>query len=164
MLNIDDWVWERSQYWWNRLNMAHHTLYEIPEITISDRPSRAAGWCHVKNGKLEITLYEHYINTEKEKYEQTIGHELAHAHNYCHYHKMGHGYLWKQTMLKIGLKPDRCHNFKSPNDQNIICQCGSNLRIGKTQLKRMSAGHMGYICLKCRRKISCINGVINLSY
>src|SRR6188768_1477890 len=121
MLNIDDWVWERSTHWWNELNRAYHTLYEIPTIAITDRLARKAGVCRVKGGKLEITLYEHYIKNEGEKYDQTIGHELAHAHNYLFYHHMGHDNRWKETMRKIGLRPDRCHNYDAPNRNVVNC-------------------------------------------
>lgn len=82
-----------------------------PPVTISDRVTRQAGYCSYKQNKVEVTLYDHYINMIGERYDQTIAHELAHAHNYFLYHKMGHGRIWKQTMLKLGLKPDVYHNY-----------------------------------------------------
>lgn len=165
----DSWVLERSEFWWEKLNATYGTKYELPTIEISDRKTSLGGYCKYKytNGikDPEITLYDFYIQTQGEKYDSTIGHELAHAHNFLYFsrHK-SHGPEWKQAMISIGLPPVRCHNYDIPGTHTNWCPCGKKLRFGPVIWKKMNKSSNYYrICRNCRRHINIVNGVISFN-
>lgn len=151
MDNIEDWVWERSKYWWGLINRSYHTLYDMPIIEIDDAVRQRIGYCRKKGNKIRVTFYKPYIKAVGEKYDQTIGHELVHAHNFSFYHhKVGHGEKWKEGMRKIGLEPIVRSNYDVILGLHPYkCKCGQMLYFGKTQWKRLGKGEKWYICLKC---------------
>jgi len=156
MNNIDDWVWERSKYWWDLINRSYHTLYEMPVIEIDDTPRRRVGYCTKKGKDIRVIFYEPYIKTVGEKYDQTIAHELVHAHNFSFYNRnVGHSEEWKAGMRKIGLKPIVRSNYGVILGQHSYqCKCGQMLYFGKTQWKRLGTGERWYRCLNCNNIIT----------
>lgn len=144
----DDWVWDRVKYWWSLLNQKHNRHFDIPTVEITDRNARKAGYCSFGPNPT-ITLYEYYLNRYGEKYDQTIGHELVHAHNFLYYGKnTGHTSIWKNTMRMVGLNPAVYHNYEPPNRHKVLCKCGQYVHFGPTQLKRMRNG-TSYRCRNC---------------
>lgn len=68
--------------------------------------------------KHHIRLNGQLLNENTERFiEQTVGHEWAHlAAAHLHGHKIqGHGKEWKSLMVRLGLKPERCHTYDTQN-------------------------------------------------
>lgn len=173
MLCSREWVRERVAYWWRSLKAAY-TINDkpygsleyqpdwwarFPRVAFSNRLTSTAGQARWR--KCEVKFSLHFMNTiEQERYDQTIGHEVAHIwantmHDCC----VGHGSQWKSVMRRIGLEPSRCHQYESAvtkrrqNRVHMTCGCPEGCMLGPQQYKKVQRGTARYRCLKCNKRI-----------
>lgn len=85
---------------------------------------------------------------------QTIPHEVCHiACSQWYKHRVAHGYEWQVMMLKIGLSPDRCHQYevkraRKTNKFKYTCDCSSHW-IGTTRHNKAQQNPRRYKCKLC---------------
>lgn len=92
-----------------------------PEITYEVAGNVAGYACYGEN---KIKLNSDYLRTEfQDMMHDTIPHEVAHfvTHWVYDYGRMNpygkrivkpHGPQWRGVMLRLGVEPERCHNYK----------------------------------------------------
>ena len=85
---------------------------------------RTAGKCHPSQRwvKLNPSMFK---DNFKEMIGQTLPHEIAHLVAWKEYGERGHGAGWKRVMRRMGLQPDRCHDYDMSNvlKNKIYCDC-----------------------------------------
>lgn len=105
--NIELW----NTRWWNLLCDKYPLQGFIkPKIVFNNRLKTTAGQCYMEDRIVQLSteLYaEHTTHFEI----NTIPHELCHQVAWDIYRAPGHCPKWKSIMVKIGLKPDRCHTM-----------------------------------------------------
>lgn len=112
-----------------------------------DRAKRRAGCCFYRV-KI-ITLSYHYVIRNLDKHDDiydTILHEIAHA---LAGHKAGHGDEWKAICVRIGARPQRCHDSQVINmpKGRLTATCKGCGKIF-TRHKRVKASTYRY-CRNC---------------
>ena len=105
--NIELW----NTRWWNLL-CDNYPLqgFTKPQIMFNNRLKTTAGAAYMESRLIHLSaeLYSEY----RKKFEvSVIPHELCHQVAYDIYQAKGHCPKWKSIMVKIGLKPDRCHTM-----------------------------------------------------
>ncbi len=170
MLCTRQWVRERVQYWWTKLQEQY--LYDdsipskmwmgiVPRVQFSNRMTSTAGLAYTsytKECRVKFSLF--FMETvPQHEYDPTIAHEVAHIWA----DKMlgsdaKHGWSWKQVMRAIGQKPDVCHTYDSkPRKKRakvrIYCGCEGGTLMGRTQYNRLLRGK-NYTCRKCNCRCS----------
>jgi predicted SprT family Zn-dependent metalloprotease len=107
--------------------------------------------------KLNKTLFLE----NKDKFNQTIGHEIAHLLNYEIYGHTGHNGSWKAIMILLGLKPNRCHEYKVEKRRHkpkgyAYCHCRDNIPLKSKKYTNMIQG-INYRCKLCDSRLILIN-------
>jgi len=137
------------------------------EIDFSNRMKVTAGKAiYSVNGNHIIRLSRPIWDriTEEEK-AHTIKHEACHiiSHKIFGMGIKGHGLEWKNCMLRIGEKPNRCHNYdvsglrnKKGKVYNITCACNKIREIGHIRAKRIMLNEASYICKKCKSEVKLV--------
>jgi len=102
--------------------------------------------------KLNYRLFLKY----PKKLRQTYGHELAHLISFWLHgdEGRGHGFRWKEIMLKLGLEPQRCHKMKTKRARwkryPAYCACeGKTFKLTKTKYYRVEQ----YKCRTCHEPL-----------
>lgn len=73
---------------------------------------RFLGRCYINRKVIEISLW--HILKNPDHVEETIRHEIAHALDWIHFKKCGHGVSWKLLCIEIGANPTRVCNEATP--------------------------------------------------
>lgn len=79
--------------------------------------ARLGGQAHYS--KFRIRLNPAFLNKYQDEYMQTVIHEVVHLGVYHVYFVHGnkrvsaHGPEWKRMMVRVGARPDRCHNYEA---------------------------------------------------
>lgn len=149
----EEWARSRVGFWWAKLCTVHNSNLSQPEVIFSNKMVTCAGRASTRLNRIKLS--NHFLENEKEGYDQTIGHELAHIFaNRYHNRPCGHGPLWKMVMVKIGLKPTRCHTYSSTikRGQNFMikCKCGQIIKLTLRLMQQIGK----YRCKKCRTPLS----------
>ena len=133
-----------------------------PSISFNNR-TRAAGICK-SNGSIELSkpYLQHH---EDDMVWDTLGHEFAHHVINEHPHlqerrgskRLSHGPNFKHICRMIGVKDDRCHSMKLPNQvsrrtEKAYCSC-KTFDI-TTQMKNKIARGSGHFCKSCKHILS----------
>ena len=115
----------------------------------------------LKNGHLE------------EMINQTLPHELAHLISQKVYGRIiggGHGRVWKSVMIRLGLRPDRCHDYslegvKTRRKAKFAAKCptcGEQFDITAKRVEQIRAGlKIFHNSPVCRRVKKCLELVDN---
>src|SRR5574343_319604 len=132
----------------------------FPEIRFDLKGKAAGQYIH----KFYNEVHEHiirfnpeiYVNN-KEKFEQTVAHEVAHLFAFA-YNDTGHGKIWKQIMKYVfNREHNRCHSYDMSNVSNtkkrevVIykCKCSTH-EIGVVKHRNLlKQPHRKLICVKC---------------
>ena len=163
MLNTESFCRERASFWWNRccsLNYFGAGLLRDnpPKVEFSTRMKRVNGLCknYENFSRSLIVLNFETAVLSGEKFDQTIGHEIAHAFiNMLYQRQIGHGPAWRLTMQELGLPPLRCssyegvsHTVKRHSRYPIECQnCKKIWHLTNNLITRIRSGNV--------RKCSC---------
>lgn len=94
--------------------------------------------------------------------DQTLPHEIAHLISYEVYGPVlgrGHGRCWKSVMIRLGLRPDRCHNYslegvktRTRRTETATCPtCGEQLMITPYRVRQIQSGAKIF----CTRTMRC---------
>lgn len=108
---------------------------------------RVFGYCSSKRKEIALSMRLTKINDEAEVLD-TIRHEIAHALDYIHHGKMGHGPTWRAWCLKTGANPKRTYSAEEVQQPKMkytlrCASCGNEsqrARMRKTQR---------FSCAKC---------------
>jgi SprT protein len=127
-----------------------------------DLKGRTAGQaCGGRTIRLNIDLindpryYEDMIS-------QTLPHEMTHiaCHQYWPKERVAHGYRWQVMMLRIGLNPDRCHQYEVKKARKHLkphaydCGCGRGpIMVSNIIHTRIQTGERSYRCNRCGQKL-----------
>lgn len=89
--------------------------YDPPEIILSKRMTRVAGYCETELNKITLSMpfleqyWDNMLNV-------ILPHEMAHGIDYIingwYPRKRHHGRHWRDIMLKIGKPADAYHNME----------------------------------------------------
>ena len=79
---------------------------------------------------------------------------------------VGHGWQWKNMMVKIGLPPERCHSYatlkRRGTTRDVPCpRCGKTATIGKTVQRRILEGRRYFFTCHHIQLTNELIGVIN---
>ena len=77
----------------------------------NDKTTNTYGMCHYGPKTITLSKFRVLANT-LERTKEVILHEIAHA--LCP-QGAGHGPIWKQRMVSMGLKPERCFSDHDPS-------------------------------------------------
>ena len=142
---------------------------EMPKFPITyNLRGHTAGMVRCKDGRvrdLRINGELLQANTD-DMVNQIVGHEWAHAIQSVKYfanprgsiYRQPHGEGWKQIMRRLGLKPIRCHTYKTtPARQqrtvDYVCQeCAKVYQFTTRRHNKVLRGH-SYLCGECRGKL-----------
>lgn len=128
--------------------------YAYPLPTVSyDLRGKVAGYAHYSKNHIQLNV-DMLHNNYDDMINQTLPHEFAHIASYKFYGSKGtgHGTYWKHTMRRLGLEPERCHQYKVELQRvhkkyEYECACGTKM-LGGTRHKRHLAGTR-YRCMTC---------------
>lgn len=131
-------------------------------IHLNIRMRSTLGRAHYLHNKIE--LHFRALNGNREQFEKTFAHELAHLLSVAIFGPMGrgHGRLFKVIMLALGHVPNRTHShdvseFKRKHKRVALAKCGCNDSINITQ-KRLSLMNQGkrYKCTLCNKSLTLV--------
>jgi len=132
---------------------------DLPQVKY-DLRGRTAGYAvggHTIRLNLEILNDPRYT---EDMIKQTIPHEVAHiaCMQFWPTENVAHGYKWQRMMVRIGLKPDRCHQYETKKARQTkkyryTCGCSSPLMMGATRHRRMQNGESFYRCSICKERL-----------
>ena len=91
--------------------------------------------------------------------ENTVKHETCHLIARAKYGKVvSHGEQWKQTMLRAGQEPIRCHSIKLPQKTiDVVCTgCKIIIGMGLRRAAKMKRGQK-YLCITCNTPVEFVN-------
>ena len=137
----------------------------FPEIKINfDLKGQSVGmFCFgINNKRFRFNLGIFDLN--QDNFDQTIIHECAHyvvheIYNYKNKRIKPHGYEWKNAMIVLGGKLQRCHHLEMPkltkkrqDKFEFKCSCQTH-HVSKLINKRIRLFGRIYTCKKCRKKL-----------
>lgn len=130
----------------------------FPEIEIrNDIKGKTAGWFCVKAGHKYFRFNPVIWNDNKDVYDSTVVHEVAHyIQSELYPVSKPHGAEWKSVMTRLGANPKRCHsmNVRSTQKRTFVygCNCMDHdftiIRHNKVQKKGVK-----YTCNKCKTSL-----------
>lgn len=90
-------------------------------------------------------------NMSKEEQRNIVIHEACHIiANVRHNYLCGHGLDWKITMMKCGVRPDRCHTVDlGINRVDAACPCGTIKKVSKMMAGKIQRGQRRF-CNSCK--------------
>lgn len=157
-----EWAIERTHFWWNdaanRLGYDQSDFFGVPIIQFSNKMTACAGIAYTNFHDKSVIKYSlPFLLSQGEKFDQTIGHEVAHivADNKFR-QRCKHNSLWAHVMRVMGLEPRRCHQYESLSQKKVIsysCVCGKTLAIGELIYRRMIQKNHRYTCTRCHALI-----------
>lgn len=131
--------------------------------------------CYDKNGKSTLWFHPALIERDMESYlEQTVAHEVAHLFQRKIYpYSKPHGREFKSIARKLGDDGSRCHSLDTKGIGKLKtrylykCKCGTEFKFTKnkhtkqlTYIRYDSKGNTGYICRKCRNRMTWTGEII----
>jgi SprT protein len=135
----------------NLMQLADNLGFSIekPKITFNLK-GRVAGKAVSK--KWEIRLNPHFLENGyfEDMLNQTLPHEFAHLICSKYFpEENGHGPYWKMVMRKLGLKPERCHDYDTSHIYcfHYQCHCREHY-LSKVMHNKVKRGN-SYRCKKC---------------
>lgn len=120
--------------------------------------SRTGGYVWPSRYGNRVFLNWNLFKENTEDYlRQTIPHEVAHIFQRAISNTdRSHGPIWKSLMRKIGLQPQRCHNYDTTTAARYemftyICNCQKH-RVSKVIHNKMLKGQTR-TCRRCKSKV-----------
>jgi|TARA_R110002020_G_scaffold309189_3_gene524744 SprT protein len=112
---------------------------------------KVAGQAWLSKNSIKINAYC-LMNNLDDYIKQTLGHEYAHllVHQEHGFNVQPHGHEWKRAMVKLGLPPNRCHNYqtvagrKTVKYQYSCVKCGRIMELGSIRHKKIASGKSTY--------------------
>ena len=115
--------------------------FKVPSFLLNIRGS-VGGWA-ISDSHL-IRLNPVFLKNYTEDYlENVIPHEIAHlfvSQFYKDLRPKSHGSEWKSVMGYLGLKPRRCHGYKTEGSVIYRCRKGCSYNLGKRVHKKIQRG------------------------
>lgn len=158
---VEQQVHDTIQQWMNRAVELWPDRIEFPQHTTSfDLKGRVAGWAstNLGDGSTEMRLNVVALSDETMRdyiINQTIPHEVAHmVASKLHGRGVGHGFMWKNIMLKFGKPPTTTHNLPLPRARKTkryeyVCACRTYW-LGKNRHYKLQNNPRYYQpCLTC---------------
>ena len=134
--------------------------FDVPQL-VYKQMGRTAGKAWFSAWKIEIN--PDFLNNGhlSDMINVTVPHELAHLISRKVYGDLGagHGRFWKSVMIRLGLRPDRCHDYslegvktrRTKRTQTATCPtCGEQLMITPYRVRQIQNGAKVY-CTKTMR-------------
>lgn len=146
--------------------------FEIPTLEYRQM-GRVAGKAWFFNWKVEINPDFLKNGHLEEMINQTLPHELAHLISQKVYGRTlggGHGRLWKSVMVRLGLPPNRCHDYSLEGVKTrkkakypVKCPvCGAQFDVTAKRVEQIRAGlKIWHNSPVCRRVKKCLELVDN---
>jgi len=137
--------------------LKEHGLYQDGwRMQIDSRPKRRLGQCRYDLKEIAVSSWCLNGGVAEGKVENTIIHELAHSLT----RGDGHGRLWKQKCVELGIDPQRCATqdqiVEAPKAKYSIRCCGCEKIIGnrhRTSKLIRNPFHFRSNCCKADLKI-----------
>lgn len=138
---------------------------KMPKIQfLFDLKGQAAGQAVFRNGSFSIRYNSLLLEQNPEHFfQQTVAHEIAHVatrHVYGNKAKP-HGQEWKNFMLALGYKPERCHQLDVSTEQTknyrkitYTCKC-QEYQLTLIRHNRIQKG-MNYYCRRCKQPLKLV--------
>lgn len=133
-------VYSKAQEIWG-------SIFDLPKV-VYDRIGMTAGRAYPSENLIKLNP-DYYLKNAEDMIETTVPHEIAHliARMIDPINGGGHGRVWKVTMMHLGLKPERCHNYdtaparlRSATKYIYACEkCGTEMELGSCRHKRIQA-------------------------
>jgi SprT protein len=135
--------------------MLHPYEFPLPSVVL-DLRGHTAGYAIYAQNKIRLNVDLLQTNYDRIMH-QTLPHEFAHIAAYNLYGRegAGHGRYWQQTMRRLGLEPERCHNMETTPARETqkfkyICNCAHGYcMLGTTRHKRTQRNQARYRCGHC---------------
>jgi predicted SprT family Zn-dependent metalloprotease len=121
-----------------------------------DRAKKRFGMCNYTTKIISLSKYLTEINSE-EKVTETLLHEIAHA---LAGHNAGHGKIWKEKMIELGQKPERCYGNEVITPKLKYTGRCKNFKICKTEIQRKTLPKNTFLkqkkiaCKKCCKQFN----------
>lgn len=148
----------RVQYWWSACERELGApLGAAPTLELSTRLRTTAGLAIPFQRHIKLSF--HMMRHEgPEGFDSTIAHEVAHIACDLHYRAhCHHDARWVRLMVRLGLPPDRCHEFESTRRERgreVHCPgCERPVRLGPIQWKRFSTARASFSCNACGTRL-----------
>ena len=129
-------------------------IYGMPSVSY-DLNSTVGGTASYSRWHIQVNP-RILVENKNDYLINTIGHEVAHLITSDNHHgkRMGHKKEWKDTMAVFGLKPERCHKYKTyskPRKRQkrylYVCECDI-LSVTVTRRRQIERGAEVY-CRRC---------------
>jgi SprT protein len=105
---------EATKFWVDLANEILNKNFSYPTVDFNVRGT-CGGKAWWSQNRVSYNLGIAAENLTHFKHD-TVGHEVAHVIAGRLYGQgCGHGPLWKHLMKRMGLKPERCHNYDTTN-------------------------------------------------
>ena len=135
--------------------------HSMPETRLRfNLKGRVAGTANSNRNEIRINYVLLKENTEH-FIKQTLGHEYAHLIKDCLFGGTAHGREWKNVMRKLGLRPDRCHNYDTTNSSTkkqrrwkYTCGCIDRPHMISTTIHNRIRRGRKYRCQRCSKPIT----------
>jgi len=166
---MQTWIEQKISHYINIWNTKSDVLVINIPSKFNLRGQTAGYFCYRSTGNyfrwnLALAL------ENQDTYTQTVGHEVAHLITHTldkinNRKTKPHGWLWQSVMQNLGLKIQRCHDYKCEPARKVsrpikricpLCKVEDKITLTKYKnfLKRMSpSGQTAYKC-KCGRIVN----------
>lgn len=153
--SLDTWF-EKAKQTFNLSN------WKKPKLDIVSLTGTKGGTATLQENKIRVN-FGLYKQNQTSFLSQVIGHEISHLANYQLYGNMqdGHGAKWQSVMRRLGLVPDRCHNYDTTSVRNVSInfeyKCSGCSKTYTTTSKLhyiiQTSKHKNMICLYCNKPL-----------
>ncbi len=126
----------------------------VIDIVTFDAKGTYAGRAYLKQAK--VSFNQEIAATNKDRFDRTIAHEVAHIIAYKVYGESGHGRIWKSVFASFGFEPTRCHTYNMENVKvrrqrrwEYSCNCNTGFhQMTTTKHNKIQRG-VRYMCVAC---------------
>lgn len=100
----------KVQHYWRELHTAfdREVVHSAPDVKINTRLRTTGGTASRTKNLIKIAPM---MLNDDAPLDTIIAHEVSHIFNRLMLGGKGHDRLWQQCMIRLGLPPDRCHNY-----------------------------------------------------
>jgi|GEM_PF-567657 len=149
---------DRVSHWWRACERAlGKPLGPEPSVELSARLRTTAGLAMPARRHIKLSFHM-FRHEGLERFDSTIGHEVAHvACDLHHRRSCHHDQRWQRLMHQLGLPVDRCHDYGSvqrkPGTELVCPGCAKRIRLGPIQWKRFILARARFRCTACNTEL-----------
>jgi len=149
---------DRVSHWWRACERAlGKPLGPEPSVELSTRLRTTAGLAMPARRHIKLSFHM-FRHEGLERFDSTIGHEVAHVACDLHHRRpCHHDHRWQRLMHQLGLPVERCHDYgsvkRTPGAEVVCPGCTRRVRLGPIQWKRFMLSQARFRCTACNTEL-----------